>query len=49
LPPSLSVRVRREFLFSVILRKSEEVLAKILKAKSVSQPWFDLLAQRGLA
>jgi hypothetical protein len=37
LPPSLSVRITREFLFSVILRKSEKILGKVLSGKSVSQ------------
>jgi len=36
LPPSLSVRIRREFLLSVVLRKSEETLGKIL-GKPVSR------------
>jgi hypothetical protein len=37
LPPNLSVRIPREFFFSVVLRKSEEVLGRILNKKSVSQ------------
>ncbi len=36
MPPSLSVRIPREFFFSVILRKSEEALGRIL-GKPVSR------------
>ena len=36
MPPRLSVRIPREFFFSVILRKSEETLGKIL-GKPVSK------------
>jgi hypothetical protein len=36
LPPRLSVRIHREFFFSVILRKSEETLGRIL-GKPVSK------------
>ena len=36
MPPSLSVRIHREFFFSIILRKSEETLGKIL-GKPVSR------------
>jgi hypothetical protein len=40
LPPSLSVRIHREFFFSVIL-KSEETLGQFL-GKSVSQSLYTL-------